>query len=96
MDSLIPMKINGSCCEICLQDPEACFDLPSAFTDLEDISRRIIKQIRTYCIEPIISGFFRDFFFIQVVEDIGSLPILGDGFFSNEPGWVSWVFRVFL
>lgn len=61
MNSLVPMEINGSYCEICLQDPEARFGLPSAFTDLEDISWSIIKQIRTYCIEPIISGFFRVF-----------------------------------
>ena len=41
MNSFAPVEINGSCCKISLHDPETCFYLPSAFTNLEDIFGKI-------------------------------------------------------
>ena len=67
VDSFTSVKINRSRCEIRLHNPEACFYLPPAFADFQDIFRGIIKQIGTYRVKAVISGLIRDFFFIKII-----------------------------
>lgn len=92
---VIIMKINRSCWEISLHDPETLFNLPASFTYFQDSTYIIIKQIRTYRIKTIIPcfGFYHSF--IQIMLDLCFLTIWSSCNRSDESCWVIWIFSLF-
>ena len=89
------LQINRSCRKICFHDTETFFYLPSSFTDFQNTTCFIIQKICTYCVEPIIPGFFWDLVLIQVMVDISSFPFSGSSCGSDKTVWIIWVFTVF-
>ena len=58
LDPGLVLEIHRAGLEISLHDPETFFDLPSLFTDLQDVLHIIFKKVCRDCIEPVVTGFF--------------------------------------
>ena len=72
------------CRKICLHDAEAFLYLPSPFTDLQNVTNRIVQKIGAHSIQTIVLCLFPNLIFIKIIADGCFFSFAGHSHLSDK------------